>query len=228
MPTVSCPCSRHRRRLIWGYHARWSFQHAIGYSERQTLRRAHHRNGRLHLEMQPPSAPGGDWSMTTLYTFTDGQVPTGNTHSGTERRRLSPHRRRARPAIQRHGIRDHDELAKSGRTSLALCYAGGALKLECVGVAACAGRVKRTTRPGTGPRPGLIVQVGRSRLALRKQPRGNHLRGGIAFRYDKKVSRVQLSAPVLPLRVFAVRPGVRSLLFCRSTPDLKYGPVRSK
>ncbi len=30
------------------------------------------------FEMQPPSAPGGDWSMTTLYTFTNGQVPTGN------------------------------------------------------------------------------------------------------------------------------------------------------
>ena len=30
------------------------------------------------FELQPPSAPGGDWTMTSLHTFTNGQVPSGN------------------------------------------------------------------------------------------------------------------------------------------------------
>ena len=34
------------------------------------------------FELQPPSAPGGAWTMTTLYTFTDGQVPSGNLVAG--------------------------------------------------------------------------------------------------------------------------------------------------
>ena len=46
-----------------------------------------------------------------------------------------------------------------------------------------------------------------------------------AFRYDGKVSRVQLSAPALPLWASAVRPGVRSRGFT-GQPRLEYGPVR--
>jgi len=50
-------------------------------------------NGRLYggistgtggsiFELQPPSIDGGTWTMTTLYTFTDGQIPSGNLVAG--------------------------------------------------------------------------------------------------------------------------------------------------
>jgi hypothetical protein len=34
------------------------------------------------FELQPPSAPGDAWTMTTLHTFTDGQIPSGNLVDG--------------------------------------------------------------------------------------------------------------------------------------------------
>jgi hypothetical protein len=35
-------------------------------------------NGGSIFELQPPSAPDGAWTMTTLHVFKNGQVPTGN------------------------------------------------------------------------------------------------------------------------------------------------------
>jgi hypothetical protein len=42
--------------------------------------------GGVVFELQPPSAPGGPWTNTPLYTFTNGQIPTGSmvmTEDGT-------------------------------------------------------------------------------------------------------------------------------------------------
>jgi hypothetical protein len=29
------------------------------------------------FELQPPSAPGGDWTLSSLRTFTNGDIPNG-------------------------------------------------------------------------------------------------------------------------------------------------------
>jgi len=52
-------------------------------------------NGRLYggittgtggsiYELLPPSSSGGDWTLTTLYTFTNGQIPSGNLVAGED------------------------------------------------------------------------------------------------------------------------------------------------
>jgi hypothetical protein len=39
-------------------------------------------SGGAVFELQPPTAPGGAWTMATLHTFTNGQIPSGNLVDG--------------------------------------------------------------------------------------------------------------------------------------------------